>query len=181
MSASPHITHKQSMNYGLLALPLAFVALPMYVNLPHFYATQFAVLRRTGPLLFQSWARSRGRDFWPRCPRARNRCGPMRDLGRTLPASPQPSAGRPWAGFWLRRGSPRDLWVFCPTAWRRILLWCNITMFFGKQFRAFGLSALCCFPMPKMIHWPGHTQAPVQALTAPLCCFRFLPWTFFPE
>ena len=29
--------------YGLLALPLAFVALPMYVNLPHFYATQYAI------------------------------------------------------------------------------------------------------------------------------------------
>jgi Na+/melibiose symporter-like transporter len=43
MSALPHITHKQGMGYGLLALPLAFVALPMYVNLPHFYATQFAV------------------------------------------------------------------------------------------------------------------------------------------
>ncbi|MEY4078193.1 MAG: hypothetical protein RIQ69_2563 [Pseudomonadota bacterium] len=43
MSAPPLITHKQSMGYGLLALPLAFVALPMYVNLPHFYATQFAV------------------------------------------------------------------------------------------------------------------------------------------
>ena len=34
MSAPPLITHKQSMGYGLLALPLAFVALPMYVNLP---------------------------------------------------------------------------------------------------------------------------------------------------
>jgi Na+/melibiose symporter-like transporter len=43
MSALEHITHKQSMGYGLLALPLAVVALPMYVNLPHFYATQFAV------------------------------------------------------------------------------------------------------------------------------------------
>ena len=43
MSASASITHQQSMGYGLLALPLAFVALPMYVNLPHFYATQFAV------------------------------------------------------------------------------------------------------------------------------------------
>ena len=43
MSALLNITHKQSMGYGLLALPLAFVALPMYVNLPHFYATQFAV------------------------------------------------------------------------------------------------------------------------------------------
>lgn len=30
-------------SYGLLALPLSFVALPMYVNLPHVYATQFAV------------------------------------------------------------------------------------------------------------------------------------------
>jgi Na+/melibiose symporter-like transporter len=43
MSALRAITHPQSMGYGLLALPLAFVALPMYVNLPHFYATQFAV------------------------------------------------------------------------------------------------------------------------------------------
>ena len=43
MSAPRPITHPQSMGYGLLALPLAFVALPMYVNLPHFYATQFAV------------------------------------------------------------------------------------------------------------------------------------------
>jgi len=30
-------------SYGLMALPLSFVALPMYVNLPHFYATQFAM------------------------------------------------------------------------------------------------------------------------------------------
>jgi GPH family glycoside/pentoside/hexuronide:cation symporter len=29
--------------YGLLALPLSFVALPLYVNLPHVYATQYAV------------------------------------------------------------------------------------------------------------------------------------------
>lgn len=35
--------HALGASYGLLALPLAFVALPMYVNLPHVYATQFAV------------------------------------------------------------------------------------------------------------------------------------------
>lgn len=29
--------------YGLLGLPLAFVALPLYVNLPHHYASQFQV------------------------------------------------------------------------------------------------------------------------------------------
>ena len=35
--------HAVGASYGLLALPLSFVALPMYVNLPHVYATQFAV------------------------------------------------------------------------------------------------------------------------------------------
>jgi len=40
---TPASSHFESWAYGLLALPLAFVALPMYVNVPHFYATQFAV------------------------------------------------------------------------------------------------------------------------------------------
>ena len=43
MSSQPQASHSLSFRAGLLALPLAFVALPMYVNLPHFYATQFAV------------------------------------------------------------------------------------------------------------------------------------------
>ena len=37
------ISHRYAASYGLLALPLAFVALPMYVNVPHLYATQYAV------------------------------------------------------------------------------------------------------------------------------------------
>lgn len=37
------ISHRHAAAYGLLALPLAFVALPMYVNVPHLYATQYAV------------------------------------------------------------------------------------------------------------------------------------------
>ncbi len=37
------ISHGNAAAYGLLALPLAFVALPMYVNVPHLYATQYAV------------------------------------------------------------------------------------------------------------------------------------------
>ena len=37
------ILHRHAAAYGLLALPLAFVALPMYVNVPHLYATQYAV------------------------------------------------------------------------------------------------------------------------------------------
>ncbi len=43
MSVQLQASHSLSFRAGLLALPLAFVALPMYVNLPHFYATQFAV------------------------------------------------------------------------------------------------------------------------------------------
>jgi GPH family glycoside/pentoside/hexuronide:cation symporter len=37
------LSHGHSSAYGFLAMPLAFVALPMYVNLPHVYATQYAV------------------------------------------------------------------------------------------------------------------------------------------
>ena len=37
------ISHFEGWAYGLLALPLAFVALPMYVSVPHFYASQFAL------------------------------------------------------------------------------------------------------------------------------------------
>ena len=37
------ILHRHAAAYGWLALPLAFVALPMYVNVPHLYATHYAV------------------------------------------------------------------------------------------------------------------------------------------
>ncbi len=46
MNRAPRNTrsaHALGAAYGLLALPLSFVALPMYVNLPHVYATQYAV------------------------------------------------------------------------------------------------------------------------------------------
>jgi glycoside/pentoside/hexuronide:cation symporter, GPH family len=43
---------RQGLHYGLLGLPLAFVALPLYVILPHHYATQFGVpLATLGALL----------------------------------------------------------------------------------------------------------------------------------
>ncbi|MCX8520457.1 MAG: MFS transporter [Rhodoferax sp.] len=43
MTNTAHHRHTLGACYGLLALPLSFVALPMYVNLPHFYATQYAI------------------------------------------------------------------------------------------------------------------------------------------
>jgi len=43
MSDASRATHATGAFYGLLALPLSFVALPMYVNLPHAYATHYAV------------------------------------------------------------------------------------------------------------------------------------------
>ena len=39
----PLFSHAHSAGAGLLGLPLAFVALPVYVHLPHWYATQFGV------------------------------------------------------------------------------------------------------------------------------------------
>ncbi|MEY4662864.1 MAG: hypothetical protein RLZZ239_1337, partial [Pseudomonadota bacterium] len=43
--AVPHLTvpRKASAAYGVLGLPLAFVALPVYVHLPNVYAQQYAV------------------------------------------------------------------------------------------------------------------------------------------
>jgi Na+/melibiose symporter-like transporter len=40
---SPLFSHAHSAGAGLLGLPLAFVALPVYVHLPHWYATHFGV------------------------------------------------------------------------------------------------------------------------------------------
>jgi Na+/melibiose symporter-like transporter len=40
---SPLFSHPHSAGAGLLGLPLAFVALPVYVHLPHWYATEFGV------------------------------------------------------------------------------------------------------------------------------------------
>ena len=34
---------RQGLRYGLLGLPLAFVALPLYVLLPNYYARNFGV------------------------------------------------------------------------------------------------------------------------------------------
>ena len=45
-------TRKQLLSYGLMGFPLAFVALPLYVALPHFYASQFGIALGTlGALL----------------------------------------------------------------------------------------------------------------------------------
>ena len=42
--------------YGLMGLPLAFVALPLYVTLPNHYATAFGVpLATLGAVLLPSW------------------------------------------------------------------------------------------------------------------------------
>jgi GPH family glycoside/pentoside/hexuronide:cation symporter len=53
---APHSqSHALGAAYGLLALPLSFLALPLYVNLPHVYATQYAVpLTSLGVVLLAS-------------------------------------------------------------------------------------------------------------------------------
>ena len=40
---APIIPPLQGLQYGLLGLPLAFVALPVYVHLPNFYAQTFGM------------------------------------------------------------------------------------------------------------------------------------------
>lgn len=42
-TAARAFTWRQGWRYGLLGLPLAFVALPLYVQLPHHYATAFGM------------------------------------------------------------------------------------------------------------------------------------------
>ncbi len=52
MAANPVARPLDGMRYGLLGLPLAFCALPLYVVMPHFYATQWGVpLATLGALL----------------------------------------------------------------------------------------------------------------------------------
>lgn len=41
--AARSVGHGQAARYGLLGLPLAFVALPLYVHLPHVYASRYGV------------------------------------------------------------------------------------------------------------------------------------------
>ncbi len=43
MTAAATLTPRQGLAYGLLGLPLAFVALPLYVLLPHHYANAFGM------------------------------------------------------------------------------------------------------------------------------------------
>ncbi len=43
MTAQPRFTAADGLSYGLLGLPLAFVALPLYVILPNHYAREFGV------------------------------------------------------------------------------------------------------------------------------------------
>lgn len=53
--AAPEITRLAGLRYGALGFPLAFVALPLYVNLPAYYAQQHAVpLAALGLLLLIS-------------------------------------------------------------------------------------------------------------------------------
>jgi Na+/melibiose symporter-like transporter len=43
MNTAPTAAERTGWRYGLLGLPLAFVALPLYVHLPHHYASRFQV------------------------------------------------------------------------------------------------------------------------------------------
>ena len=52
MTLQPRFTTADGLRYGLLGLPLAFVALPLYVTLPNYYAREFGVpLASLGVLL----------------------------------------------------------------------------------------------------------------------------------
>ncbi|MCY7318486.1 MAG: MFS transporter [Ramlibacter sp.] len=52
MTLQPRFTAADGLRYGLLGLPLAFVALPLYVTLPNYYAREFGVpLASLGALL----------------------------------------------------------------------------------------------------------------------------------
>ena len=51
-AAPPEFRWPQGLRYGLMALPLAFVALPLYVFLPNYYARSFGLpLASLGALL----------------------------------------------------------------------------------------------------------------------------------
>lgn len=62
---APTLPTVDGMRYGALGLPLAFVALPLYVHLPAHYATQFGVpLASLGALLLAARALDAVADPW---------------------------------------------------------------------------------------------------------------------
>ncbi len=109
------------LRYGLLGLPLAFVALPLYVSLPAYYAGEFGVaLAQLGSLLFAA---------------------------RLIDAALDPFIGR-WADAWLshRRWLPWVMWsaavvmllafaglFFPPLGWRggALLPWAALMLVLG--------------------------------------------------
>ncbi|MFN8954819.1 MAG: MFS transporter, partial [Burkholderiales bacterium] len=54
-TATPRLQRNAAAAYGLLGLPLAFVALPVYVHLPNLYGQQYGVpLAALGAVLLLS-------------------------------------------------------------------------------------------------------------------------------
>ena len=59
MTATTTLSTAQGLHYGLLGMPLAFVALPLYVLLPHHYASQYGMpLATLGAVLLAATRRS---------------------------------------------------------------------------------------------------------------------------
>ncbi|RZL31299.1 MAG: MFS transporter, partial [Rubrivivax sp.] len=62
---APEFTARDGLRYGALGLPLAFVALPLYVHLPAHYATRFGLpLASLGALLLLARALDAVVDPW---------------------------------------------------------------------------------------------------------------------
>ena len=115
---------RQGLRYGLLGLPLAFVALPLYVLLPNYYARNFAVpLAGLGLLL----------------------------LGvRLLDALIDPLLGR-WVDALFARSNATVLrWGHC--CWERVLPHCFFRPSAACHFCGSGPAAVSCCAMRHSAH-----------------------------
>ena len=105
---------RQGLRYGALGLPLAFVALPLYVVLPNHYATEFGIpLGTLGAVLLGA---------------------------RLLDAIADPLIGRAADG-WLARGGRRAWWVILMAA---VVLAAGFTALFFPQVQGESALLLWC-------------------------------------
>ena len=100
------LSARQGLAYGLLGLPLAFVALPLYIILPNHYAREFGVpLATLGSLLLGARLFERERTGYRLTAAGEKLVEALEPVDRRLSALPRDFAASGSGSDWLRKGA----------------------------------------------------------------------------